>query len=78
MFSDELMGLLPQVIKSWQVIAATIAVVLCIYFANYVARLYHRPRSVSKSKAKKVKAKKAPPAEKPVENDDDDDIIPQK
>jgi hypothetical protein len=78
MFSGELMDLLPQVIKSWQVIAATIAIVLCIYFANYVARLYHRPRSVSKSKAKKVKTQKAPPAEKPAEKDDSDDIIPKK
>jgi hypothetical protein len=78
MFSDELMGLLPYVLKSWQVIAVTIAFVLCVSFANYVARLYHRPRSVSKSRAKKAKTQKAPSVEKPVEKDDSDDIGPKK
>jgi hypothetical protein len=56
MFSKELTELILQVIKSWQVIAVTVALVLYIYLVNYVARSYHRPHSVSKSKPKKVKS----------------------
>jgi len=61
MFSDELSGLFIQVVKSWQVIAVTIILILYICLINYVARSYHRPRFVSQSKPKKVKT--APPAE---------------
>jgi hypothetical protein len=56
MFSKELMYLLLQVIKSWQVIAVTIAIILYMFFVSYVARIYHRPRSVSKTKARKKAA----------------------
>jgi hypothetical protein len=55
MFSKELTELLLQVIKSWQVIVVTIALVLYMCLVNYVARRYHHPHSVSKSKPKKVK-----------------------
>jgi len=61
MFSQEFTELLIQVIQSWQVIAVTIALVLFINLVGYVARSYRRPRSVSKSKPKKVKP--APPKE---------------
>lgn len=57
--SKELIGLLLQVLKSWQVIAITIAIVLYISLVSYVARAYHRPRAVSKSKPKKKKAEAA-------------------
>jgi Na+-transporting methylmalonyl-CoA/oxaloacetate decarboxylase gamma subunit len=56
MFSKELTELLLQVIKSWQVIAVTIALIVYMYLVGYVARSYHRPRSVSKSKPKKAKS----------------------
>jgi len=69
MFSKELMGLLIQVVQSWQVIAVTIALVLFMYLVGYVARSYHRPHSVSKSKPKKVK-----PAPKP--KDSSEEIVP--
>jgi heme/copper-type cytochrome/quinol oxidase subunit 2 len=67
MFSREIFDLLIQVVTSWQVIAVTVAVVLYIFLVSYVARLYHRPRSVSifPSKPKKVKEKKAAAAEGP-------------
>jgi len=61
MFSKELSELIVNVIMSWQVIVITIALVLYICLVNYVARSYRRPRSVSKSKPKKVKP--APPKE---------------
>ena len=67
MFSNELKELLPQVIRSWQVIAVTIAIVLYICLVNYVARTHHRPNFVSKTKPKKAKAKPAP---KPAEEED--------
>jgi Na+-transporting methylmalonyl-CoA/oxaloacetate decarboxylase gamma subunit len=55
MFSKEFTELLIQVVQSWQVIAVTIALVLFMYLVGYVARSYHHPRSVSKSKPKKAK-----------------------
>ncbi|MDR2716956.1 MAG: hypothetical protein LBB89_02680 [Treponema sp.] len=68
MFSKELTELLLQVIQSWQVIAVTIALVFYMSLINYVARRYHRPHFVSKSKPKKVK-----PAPK---TEDDDSELP--
>jgi len=59
MFSTELKELLLQVITSWQVLAITAAMVLYIWLVNYVARTYHRPRSISKSKPKRKKAEAA-------------------
>jgi len=67
MFSQELKELLIQVIQSWQVIAVTIALVLYMYLVGYVARSYHRPRSVSRSKPKKVK---------PPPKDNSEEIVP--
>jgi hypothetical protein len=64
MFSGELRNLLFQVIKSWQVIAVTIVLVLYMSLVSYAARAHHKPASVSKTKPKK---KKKQPAEKPKE-----------
>jgi len=63
MFSEELRNLLFQVIKSWQVIAVSVALVLYISLVNYAARAHHKPASVSKIKPKKKDKSKA--AEKP-------------
>ena len=66
MFNSEVRSLLIQVISSWQVIVATVAVVLFIALVNNVARIYRRrpertPR-MSKPKAKaKAKEKEAEP-----------------
>jgi len=57
-----MMKLLFSLLKTWQVIAVTVAIVLYIFLINYVARTYRRPRFVSKSKPKKAKP---PAAEKP-------------
>jgi Na+-transporting methylmalonyl-CoA/oxaloacetate decarboxylase gamma subunit len=62
MASMKLTELLTQVITTWQVLAVTVVLILYMYLVGYVARTYHRPHFVSKSKPKKVKAKAQPPA----------------
>jgi hypothetical protein len=69
MFSPELRELLIQVIKSWQVIVITVALVLYIYLVKYVSRRYHRPR-MSRSKPRRAKKAKIK-AEKPQHNPDE-------
>ena len=66
MFSEELTNLLFQVIKSWQVIAVTIALIFSMSLVSYAARAHHKPASVSKTKPKKQKKAKA--AAKPDSN----------
>jgi hypothetical protein len=63
MFSDELRNLLFQVIKSWQVIAVSIALVLYMSLVSYAAREHHKPASVSKTKPKKKEKSKPAPKE---------------
>ena len=65
------MALLLQVIKSWQVIAVTIAIILYLTLVSYVARAYHRPRA-SKTKAKKKKAVPIPVGPEEAEADGSD------
>ena len=62
MFSNKLTELLIQVVKSWQVIAVTIALVMYMFLVNFVARTYHRPSYVSRSRPHKTKKKAAPAA----------------
>jgi hypothetical protein len=68
MFTEELMEILPQVIASREVWIMVGALVAFMFLVNYVARSYHRPRSVSKSKPKKAKTA-------PVEMENTDDVI---
>jgi hypothetical protein len=63
MFSDGLMGLLVQVVMSWQVIAITVALVLYMFLVGYVSRTYHRPSFVSKSRPQKSKKEAAAAAQ---------------
>ena len=67
MFSEELRSLLFQVIKSWQVIAVSIVLILYMSLVSYAARAHHKPASVSKTKPKTKKPKKESPAAKPKE-----------
>jgi hypothetical protein len=69
MFSEELMTILTQVITTREVWIMVAALVAFMFLVNYVARSYHRPRSVSKSKPKKAKAAA------PVMQNDADDVI---
>ena len=65
--------MLIEVIKSWQVLVMTGALVLYMFLVNYVARTYHQPRYVSKSKPRTSKAKAAKAQPKEVEITEDDD-----
>jgi hypothetical protein len=65
MFSEELRSLLFQVIKSWQVIAVTLVLIVYMSLVGYAARAHHKPASVSKTKPKKIKKTKT--AEQPKE-----------
>ena len=62
------MSMFLQIVKSWQVLAATGVIVLYIFLVNYVARAYHKPSFISKSRPKKVKAEAAP---KPASEEED-------
>jgi hypothetical protein len=64
MFSKELTDLLFQVIKSWQVIAVAIVLILYMSLVSYAARAHHKPTSVSRIKPKK-KEKTKGDAKKP-------------
>jgi len=78
MFSEELKSLLFQVVKSWQVIAVAIAVILYISLVNYAARAHHKPAFVSKIKPKKKEKKEKkekPKKEKPGSKEHDEDEI---
>jgi len=59
LFPKELIELLPQIIKSWQVLAAAIAVILYMRLVAYVASSYRRPKMAKKVKTKKSKAEPA-------------------
>jgi len=65
MFSEELKSLLIQVVKSWQVIAVTVVLVLYISLVNYAARAHKKPAFVSKIKPKKKEKKEKPKKEAP-------------
>jgi hypothetical protein len=75
MFSDELKDILIQVIKSWQVIAVSIVLVLYISLVNYASRAHKKPAFVSKikpkKKEKKEKNKKEAPGSKGPEGGDE-------
>jgi hypothetical protein len=74
MFSGELIGLLKQVISSWQVIAVSVALVLYLFLVSYVVRGSKRPRGPGRSSAKKAKKSALPVGEPDVETSDSDDL----
>lgn len=75
MFSSEYFELLKEILKSWHVIAVSIALVIYLYIVSYVARSYHRPR-VKRVKIKKrpEKAMEAGPEETEVGGDSNDEL----
>ncbi|MCL2231646.1 MAG: hypothetical protein FWB99_01040 [Treponema sp.] len=52
MFSGEIRQLLVQVITSWQVLAATVVLVIYASLVSYVARMRDRPNRPSRIKRK--------------------------
>jgi len=86
MFNEEVRRMLVQVISSWQVLAATVVLVLYVFLVNYVARLYRRPGRprrfslpLPKRKRKAAAAEASPIT--PSENDEldlEEDVRPGK
>jgi hypothetical protein len=73
MFSGELMGILKQVVTSWQVITVSVALVLYMFLVSYVARTYKRPRGPSFEG--RIKKNAPPPVGEPdLETSDNDDL----
>ena len=66
MFSKDFFEVLTQILKSWQVLAISVALIIYMYLVSYVARSYRRPRV----KRVKIKTKKV----KPVLAADPDDM----
>ena len=73
-----------HVVKSWQVLAVTLVLILYMYLVTYVARTYHRPHFVSRAKPKRVKPppkekkekkEKAEKTEGPIETESEDDLV---
>jgi len=50
MFSKEVFSLLKEVITSWQVIVATVVIILYLNIVFYASRAYRRPRLGFKDK----------------------------
>ena len=71
MFPDNIIEIILKVIKSWQVIAITLAILLYISIVNYVTKSYHKPRAV-----KKVKQPKSKPAKPAAEPESADNALP--
>jgi len=76
MFSGSMFDLAIQIITTWQVIAVTVVIVLYVFLINYVSQGYHRPRFVSKTKAKKAapSEKKAKPLKKSQDEKIDEEL----
>jgi hypothetical protein len=45
MFHEGIISLLVKVVKSWQVLFITAALIVYFMLVTYVARLYHKPRN---------------------------------
>ena len=71
MFSEELSAILFSVLRSWEVLGVTIALILYLSFVRYVSRSYRRPRFVSRSKPRR--SKRAAAQAGPSETDDSTD-----
>ena len=69
MFNEEIRAMLAEVITSWQVIAATIVLVIYLTIVKNVASVYHRHRLPPIPKVKKEKTP-APSAPDPDDSDD--------
>jgi len=71
MFSEEVRGLLAQVITSWQVLAVTVVLIIYVFLVNYVARTHSRRRfSMPKIKKKKSSKTQVPAPEAASEDDE--------
>ena len=61
MFGSEIRNLLIEVIRSWQVLAVTVVLVIYISIVNYVARLHYHSSPGKKPASRSKKQKSATP-----------------
>ena len=72
MFSDELKELLIKVLTSWQVIAATLVIIIYVALVNYVSRSRYRRRTPPPPPVKAAKTEKAKEKPEPEEDDENE------
>jgi uncharacterized membrane protein len=73
--SKELLGVLIQVITSWQVLAVTGVLIIYLFLVLYAARTHKRPGAVARTTAVRREKKGAPPTGEPdVETLEGDDL----
>ena len=75
MFNEEIRAMLGEVIRSWQVIAVTIVLVIYLTIVKNVARTQHRHRIPSIPKVKKEKAPTPMPDSELAPGSDDSDEL---
>ena len=78
MFSKEYFEILKELLASWQVIAATVAIIFFFHIVSHVARSYH-PKRATKKLFKKRKSEvqtagNPDPKDAPVATDSDEVI----
>lgn len=75
MFSKELSDVIIGVLTSWQVLLATVGIIIYSVIVSYVAQIYRvaRPKRPKKPRVKKMKKPKKP-SEPDAEISDDDDL----
>jgi hypothetical protein len=71
--SKELIGVLIQVIKSWEVLAVTGVLIIYFFLVSHAARGSRRPRTMARTVVT-GKPKAAPTGEPDVETPEDDDL----
>jgi hypothetical protein len=71
--SKELIDLLIQVIRSWQVLAVTGVLIVYFLLISNVTRKHHRPRMVART-TRATKGAPPPVGEPDVETTDNDDL----
>lgn len=69
MEAPSLLEVIVSVLRSWETIAVTVAIVLYLFLVFYVARLYRKPRK--QRLPKKIKTKPAPPPPGPETEEDE-------
>jgi hypothetical protein len=73
MFSDELKNFLIRILTSWQIITATLVVILYITLVSYVARFRKRASAPPSVKAPKLRKEKKPVKKADADDDEDEE-----
>lgn len=71
--TNDVFALLLSVLRSWEVIAVTVAIVMYLFLVFYVARLYRKPKKPMFSFERKPKAEPPPKVDQGPEVIDDEE-----